>query len=202
MKKLFLSCLLITVMCSPVLAGEGGTGLYLGAGGSWGIQNLNPYDPYNIGISYDDAWGVNFRIGGGINEHISIQADLDVYQGFEWNGNFWVWNTPLAASSEVSVVTIISSLKVSAPVADNLAFYFSPGFGYMVAGEDVSVSVPGLIFSEGFDLDGACARVACGGDISLNDSVGFFLEGGYVWGLGDLERVRYGTMTTGLLFTF
>ncbi len=200
MKKSLLLCCLCLFLCSPAWGGE--TGLQMGLGGTYAIQNLDPYDPYNVGISYGDAWGMNFRLGGKINEHLGIQADFDYIQGFEWKGNGWLWGTPVSASSEISIFTIMTSLKLIAPVADNLDLYCTPGVGVMVGKEDISVSIPGFTANDALDSNGACAKIAAGIDLHLNEQLGFFVEGGHVWGFGDLDRVRYGTVTTGILLSF
>lgn len=173
----FTLALMIFFLTSPY--GHAATGFYVGAGGSYAVENFDDDDDFE-GVDFDDSWGLNAKIGYHLHELLDLEFNFDYLDEFEGD-----------AGADVEVMTYMLGLKGFFPIASEkvkLSVVAAGGLMYAEAGSDD-------------EIDG-CAKFGLGFDYFFIQNFSAGIEGNYTLGFGKLDEIRYFNFTLGVAYHF
>jgi len=201
-----LGCLLATFILTTS-ANAANTGMYIGIGGTYAMENFDIDTPaslsrYGYDQKYDDTWGINAKIGYKVNPYFSVELALEYLSGFDYNQTALVTGTPVTLDSDLDVWTAIIAAKIY-PIQGKIKPYFTVGIGIMQASIDATASAPGYLpYSASDNETDPCGKIGLGVDIFINQNISFNLEGAYTAGFNDLDEIQYFTISAGLAYHF
>lgn len=167
---------------------------YFGLAGAFAVENFDHDSTDMLGYKpdYDNGFGGNLHGG---YRYVSIingvalgfEADLDYLTGFEWQDSGSV-------DSEISLFMMSGVFKAGLDYP--ISPYAFTGLGLMYADADVN------IHSNDYDEEeiGVFTKLGVGVDFFLNKHFAFMLEGDYVMGFGDVDKMNFFRLLTGLTF--
>lgn len=192
MKK-FLIPLKLTLMIFFLISpyAHAATGFYVGAGGSYAVENFDDDDDDFKDINYDNSWGINAKVGYHLHELLDLEFNYDYLNKFEVDDSSTVLGTRFDVDIDVEVMTYMFTLKGFFPIASEkvkLSVVAAGGLMYAEAGSDN-------------EIDG-CAKLGLGLDYFLIQNFSAGIEGNYTLGFGDLDDIRYFNFTLGVAYHF
>ena len=174
------------------------TGLYIGAGGSYAIENFD-----DIGIDFDNTWGINAKIGYHFDPLLDIEFNYDYLHKFEGDDSLSVGGTTVDVDVDIKVMTYIVALKGYFPFStEESKLSVVAGVGLMYADFDIQGSVDEISASVSNDEIDGCAKLGLGLDYYLTQNFSAGLEGNYTFGFDDLKDIQYFNFTLGLAYHF
>jgi len=195
MKRLWILPVLVFVLCfstSSYGKGRDNTGLYVGVGGVFGVDNFDTDELDDIAEQYgagsvdvENEWGINGKIGYHFLPWFALEFSADYFDNFGTDSG-----DEVRVDADVELVTYM----VTAKLVDKFYSarpYVCGGLGYMDVDAEVQLEGPGLIASESESFSDLCAKLGLGMDIFVNDHLSLGTEVAYVFGLGDVEDFRY-----------
>jgi len=111
----------------------------------------------------------------------------------ELNESIVVSGTPIKIDWDAEVWTLMLLTKFSADIGTGMPKPF------LVAGGGLMYVEVGGGADDEADL---CVKLGLGADYFATENVSIGLEGAYVWGLNDVEEVRYVDLTLGVAYYF
>jgi opacity protein-like surface antigen len=156
-------------------------GLYLGV---YGVYALEAYRDTG-GYDFDNTGAGNLRIGYRGNRWFALEAEFEWVQKFE------------ADSPSAHARTIIGGVNAKVyPLTGRFQPYGLVG----VNGMNVRVEYR----PSGLDVNGTDWAFRFGGGLEVyaTRNIAIGLEGTYVWGVGDVWELDYGTVGGGILYRF
>lgn len=199
---------LIVMVTLPTVLHAADTGFYLGVGGSYAFENFDvdvDLDGVRYDFDFDDAWGVNGRLGYHISDLLALAFDFDYLSRFDADDRVVVFGIPVDTEAEVDVFTFMLAAKVSPNLGlERLRPYAIGGAGLMYGEVDAEATALGVTVSDSDSETDACAKLGLGLDfyITQEKNISLGLEGNYVWGFGDLDEIRYFNVTLGIAYHF
>ena len=159
------------------------TGPYLSLAGVWGVEE---FDNSN-NISIDDSGGVNARVGYRALPWLSVEAVGEYMVNFNMdfgsdNGDLSMWN-------------VGANLRLNLPT-DLIQPYLIVGGGYLGA------DLKGACCGNGQDGHGGFARIGAGMEFYPWAHVGLDGGVGYVIPTGEVDDLRYLSITAGVIYRF
>ena len=191
MKKLLILALLVLALCfSTSSYGQDDSGRrgYVGIGASYIWEDYD-FDSINV----DDTLGINVKIGGHVTNWMALEMDFAYLTETELNESIVVSGTPIKIDFDVEVWTLMLLTKFSADIGTGMPKPF------LVAGGGLMYVEAGGGADDEADL---CVKLGLGADYFATENVSIGLEGAYVWGLNDVEEVRYVDLTLGVAYHF
>jgi len=146
-------------------------------------------------ISFDDSvFGAQVGFGYVIDDRISIKALLELIPEIEalTGLSFQAWDRISVVTASINCKLILSEMKRAKP-------YLIGGMGVISAEEDIYYR--GSKTSKTRDLS-IGFRAGLGVDLFITDNVSVGLEGAYTAGIGDVEQIKYATVSFGLGYHF
>jgi len=142
-----------------------------------------------ITVDFDESWGAQLAIGHICSDMLAVEAMFEYVAPFEafTGGN----------KDELDVMNASINAKLSYP-AKKVKPYVAVGLGAMKAYEDIRYNGA---TSKAADW-GLSFRGGAGVDVFVTDSISIDLEGAYVIGTGDVDHVKYTTISLGLAYHF
>lgn len=184
------------VFLIPNSVGAKDNKFYVGINGLYAWENLDDQqtkDKFSgpITVDFDNTWGVQLRAGYVYSEIVTVEAMVEYIAPFEAMTG--------SNKDELDVKNLIFNAKITCPAYKQFVPYAIVGLGIMNAHEDISFN--GAV-SETSDW-GAGFRAGLGLDYHITDSnwsIGF--EGAYSFGTGDVDHIRYTTISVGVAYYF
>jgi opacity protein-like surface antigen len=171
---------------------------YIGVGGSYAVENFNS--------NYDDAWGLNAKIGYHAHPLIDLEFEFNYVSEFEADEETKWFNTQVASEAEYQVETYIFAVKGYFPPFNNRTrLGVIVGAGIMDAEADAKVTVGGVTSQDSEHETGLCGKVGLGLDVFATEDVSVGLEGSYTFGdFDDLpdDDIEYFNFTAGIAYHF
>jgi outer membrane protein W len=203
MKK-FLTPLTLTLMIFFLTApyAHAATGLYVGAGGSYAVENFDDDNDFD-NINYDNSWGINVKVGYHLHELLDLEFNYDYLNKFEVDDSSTVAGTRFDVDIDVEVMTYMFTLKGFFPIAsEKVKLSVIAGGGLMYADADRKVRFAGNSTSSSDDEIDGCAKFGLGFDYFIIQNFSAGIEGNYTLGFGDLDEIRYFNFTLGVAYHF
>jgi len=206
MKKVFaLACFVTVLSFSTGSYGKDAPGPYVGIGNSYAIENFD-FDSIDLDGStykpnFDDAWGVNAKIGYHLIDWFALEFNFDYLSDFEADDTVIVLGVPVKAKVEADVMTFMIAAKFAASF-DAVKPFMVVGGGIMRADADIKASAYGLSLSDSESESDTCAKLGIGIDFFATDNISLGFEASHVWGFGDLDEIRYYNLTLGAAYHF
>ncbi len=200
MKKLSILAVLVMGLCFSTLsygADAAGKTFYIGAGGSYAVENFNS--------DFDDTWGINAKAGYHLHPRIDIEFDYNYLSDFEPEDKGESLGTPFEASVEYQVETYMFVVKGYFPSPSEKAkLGVIVGAGIMDVDGDAKLKVGGISFSDGEHEADLCGKVGLGLDLFATQDISFGVEGSYTFAdFDDLpEDIEYFNFTAGIAYHF
>ncbi|MFC1896889.1 porin family protein [Thermodesulfobacteriota bacterium] len=199
MKKALMVMLLVVTMPVAVYA-DGG---FVGIGATYGIEQFDIEDaaiaPFSV--DFDDTFGVNGKVGYRWNQ-LAVGLEAEFLPGSEYVETQMVSGVPVTLEAEADIWAIMPFVQFFFPMIGNCEPYLKAGFGWMNLDVDMSASVPGLVAVSSEDDTDACIGAGAGIDFYVTDAVALGLSGNHVWGMNNLDEVRYWSIRAGAMFYF
>jgi opacity protein-like surface antigen len=207
MKKLLVFAVLFAVLSFPTSLLARDVGPYIGIGGSYAYENFDIDDDYlaerGLSLDFDNTWGMNLKVGYHINRLFSLEFNLDFLPGFDWDGSTTYLGVPIAMDAEADITTYMIAGKISPDLGSEIIRPFVVGgFGIMHGDLDVRANAAGYYVADSDSETDMCGKIGLGVDFFVQQNVSIGLEGAYVWGLGDMDEVRYVNYTLGVAYHF
>ena len=181
--------LMIFFLISPYA--HAATGFYVGAGGSYAVENFDDDDDDFKDINYDNSWGINAKVGYHLHELLDLEFNYDYLNKFEVDDSSTVLGTRFDVDIDVEVMTYMFTLKGFFPIAsEKVKLSVVAGGGLMYADADSDDEIDG------------CAKFGLGFDYFLIQNFSAGIEGNYTLGFGDLDEIRYFNFTLGVAYHF
>ena len=179
------------------------TGLYVGAGGSYAVENFDDNDDDFENINFDNSWGINAKVGYHLHELVDLEFSYDYLHKFEVDDSSTVAGTRFDVDIEVEVMTYMFTLKGFFPIpSEKVKLSVVAGGGVMYADADRKVKIAGNSTSTSDDEIDGCAKFGLGFDYFLIENFSAGIEGNYTLGFGDLDDIRYFNFTLGVAYHF
>jgi len=144
-----------------------------------------------ISVDFDESWGAQLAFGMVLSELISAEAVLEYVAPFEAT-------LGMDGESEIDVWSGSLNGKLTCPAWAGVKPYVVAGIGLMKAYEDIDYKGA---TSTTNDL-GVSFRGGLGVDVSVRDDISIGLEAAYTTGVGEVEHVKYGTLSFGVAYHF
>jgi len=195
-KKITISvvvCLCLLLAGGNVMARD--EGFYAGVSGLYALESIDTDHTEEkfsgpMAIDFDSSWGVQVRGGLVFNKLISVEAVAE---------NIVPFTADLDAGEVKIHVTHFSiNGKLSVPSFDTFVPYVIAGVGYLHSFEDISYAGE---TSKTRDW-GMSARGGFGIDYFLKEPLALNFESAYTSGFGDVDHVKYTTVSLGMTFYF
>ena len=195
-KKITISiavCLCLLLAGGNVMARD--EGFYAGVSGLYALESIDTdqtEEKFNepVAIDFDSSWGVQIRAGLVFNKLISVEAVVENIVPFESDLD--------EGEAKIYVTNFSINGKISVPSFDTFVPYVIGGVGYLHSFEDISY---GDETSKTRDW-GMSARGGFGIDYFLKESLALNFESAYTTGFGDVDHVKYTTISLGMTFYF
>jgi len=193
--------LMIFFLISPYA--HAATGFYVGAGGSYAVENFDDDDDDFDDINYDNSWGINAKVGYHLHELLDLEFNYDYLNKFEVDDSSTVLGTRFDVDIDVEVMTYMLTLKGFFPIAsEKVKLSVVAGGGLMYADADRKVRIAGTSTSSSDDEIDGCAKFGLGFDYFLTQNFSAGIEGNYTLGFGNLDEIRYFNFTLGVAYHF
>ena len=205
MKKLLLLAALSVAFVFPTLASAEDSGLYLGIGGSYTWDNFDGADDdlYGLDMDFDGGLGVRLQGGYQFNSLLSIQFDLDFVQGLEMSDSVFIEGVPVTLDAEMDLITYTVAAKLSFDMDSDVAKPFIlAGVGAISGDLKATGSAMGVSVSESYSESDLCAKFGGGIDFFTTENVSLGVEGSYVLGFGDMDEIKFFSLTAGVTYHF
>lgn len=210
MKKLLILALLVVALCfSTSSYGQDDSGRrgYVGIGASyiWEDADLDSINVFGTIYEpdFEDTWGINVKIGGYVTNWMSLEMNFDYLFKSEWDESQVVLGIPIKTEFDVEVWTVMLLAKFSADTGTGMPKPFLvAGGGIMHVELEGKATALGVSASASDDEADLCVKLGIGADYFATENVSIGLEGAYVWGLNDLDEVRYFDLTLGVAYHF
>jgi hypothetical protein len=186
----------VALFTGSSMAEEKSMGMYIELDGLANIQNLDEQqstDKFSgpIIIDFDDSWGIQARGGIVVNKYLSAEAMIEYIAPFEAMTG--------SDSDELDVVNLGLNGKLTYPLYEGkLIPYALVGVSAMNVFEEIKY---GGLQSKTSDW-GVAVRGGGGPDYYFSPELSCRVEGAYVAGLGDVDHVRYTTLSAGVAYHF
>ena len=195
-KKITISiavCLCLLLAGGNVMARD--EGFYAGVSGLYALESIDTDQTETkfsvpTAIDFDSSWGVQIRAGLVFNKLISVEAVVENIVPFESDLD--------EGEAKIYVTNFSINGKISVPSFDTFVPYVIGGVGYLHSFEDISY---GDETSKTRDW-GMSARGGFGIDYFLKESLALNFESAYTTGFGDVDHVKYTTISLGMTFYF
>ena len=190
MKKLLVFAVLVLVLSFSTFsyAGTGDKGAYIGLGGSVALEDFDiDYSGTNETLDREESWGVNAKVGYYLSPSFSIELDFSYIFEFEWDQD----------QVDVNVMTIMPQIK-GCVGTENASVFGVVGIGYMSVDVDEEILSP----LTSIDKSDVCIKLGAGVDYFVKKNLSIGIEGDYVYGLGDLDKVEYWNFSLGVCYYF
>ena len=190
MKKLLVFAVLVLVLSFSTFsyAGTGDKGAYIGLGGSVALEDIDrDYSGTHETLDREESWGVNAKVGYYLSPSFSIELDFSYIFEFEWDQD----------QVDVNVMTIMPQIK-GCVGTENASLFGVVGLGYMSADVDEEIVSP----LTSIDKSDVCIKLGAGVDYFVKKNLSIGIEGDYVYGLGDLDKVEYWNFSLGVCYYF
>jgi opacity protein-like surface antigen len=211
MKKLSILAVLVLVLCfftSSYGADAAGRTFYIGIGGSYALEDFDVDYVVEVqgtarivDMDFDDTWGLNGKVGYHVNDWASFEFDFNYLSEFEAEESLVVLDIPVDEDGKVDITTYMALAKFTC-VLEPVKPYIVAGGGIMDADFDAKASALGESASDSKSETDTCAKFGLGVDFFAAKSISIGLEGSYVWGFGDLEKISYYNLSLGLGYHF
>jgi opacity protein-like surface antigen len=156
------------------------TGPYVSVGGAYAIN------AYRGLPDFDDTWAVNGRIGYRVTRHWALEFE------FEYAHEFTSKSAPIHNSYYVPGV--------------NVKYYFLEDRfqPYILGGVNFAVSKANGELNSRHSARGADWSFRMGGGLNIfaTEKIAFYVEGTYLWGVGDLWNLDYAPVGAGIEYHF
>ncbi len=206
MKKLLVFAVLVLVLSFSTFsyAGTGDKGAYIGLGGSVALEDFDiDYVGTHETLDREESWGVNAKAGYYFSPSFSVELDFNHLFGFEWDQDLTVSGTPVNAEVDVKITTIMPQIK-GCVGTENASLFGVVGLGYMSVDVDGEILDPLTLTttSVSYDKSDVCIKLGAGMDYFVKKNLSIGIEGDYVYGLGDLDKVEYWNFSLGVCYYF
>ncbi|MDY6854023.1 MAG: outer membrane beta-barrel protein [Thermodesulfobacteriota bacterium] len=171
---------------------------------------------------------VNAAIGYKFNDKRSLELSFDYLPSFYWKERAYIFEgCDCISRAKLSIITIMASVKYSPfTVSDHIKPFIVIGSGWMYGELERQVStlpIPDLdisffgfelfepLFGFGVGLWGyrgndsmsdMCSKFGLGADIFINDNWSIGIETSFIFGEGDLDKIKYMKATAGIAYHF
>ncbi len=207
MRKFLVFGVLLAVLALPGLVYAIDSGYYLGIGANYALPIGMEYasGAGDLDTDFDNATGVNLKVGYQVNEFFSVEFNFDKYAAFEWEDNipgyieetfFYVYEeAEMDYKGEADLTSFMLAGKFSANASEQLKPFLVAGTGFMMIDHEVRkewtfnhpvfASYSG---SETFKDDGTVLSGKIGGgvDFYVKEDVSLGFEASYIFAQ-DLE---------------
>lgn len=181
------------------------------------IAGLTAFEDFqNTGIDdFNDAWGLDLRVGHRFNKHIALEGELGMMNGFDATIDLSLVDPRLSGTDKISIdaLTFTANLKTHLPIG-RLDPYALIGAGLMYANVRTGYPV-GYVCRPGYygwycsgvyaSIDDAWSFVTkfgLGTDVHITRQWSVNLDVSYVLPYGDLSDLRSTSFTWGVRFKF
>ena len=230
MKKFSIFTAVFTLMimsfcATPLFAKD--TGAYIGIGGSYAVEDFKMNEDAStflgaivVSEGFDNANGLNLKVGYHINNIFSLEFNYDHLSDFEWDyteiyagiQNSVPTDMPMTAEAKVGIKTFMIVGKVAPDFGLKVVRPFvTAGLGVMRSTLDISDSdTAGDVEYFSDSETGICFKVGTGIDLFVHENVSVGFELAYVVGDVSLEildqeiisECRYVNYTLGVAYHF
>jgi opacity protein-like surface antigen len=185
------------------------TGLYIGVGGNYALQNFNTSDlnndlrPYGLNVSFSNAPGFNAKVGYHFSKWFSAEFVYDYFTDFSWNQTTRISGVPVTFDAKVKLMTFMVAGKLSPDIRSEVVRpYITAGAGIMYGKIDATASAAGYSFTAWSSDYDACAKIGAGIDFYVTKNISIGIEGNYVMGFGNMDEIKYANLNLGVAYHF
>ena len=193
----FVACAFL--MAGPADARDGG--FYVELNGMYAFEDIDLGEtegkftaPLPVDLDFKDSSGFQFAVGRALGDSLSVKVMFEYVQSFETlkDLDFQTWD-------KLDVLHLSVNAKLSYPAWQRVRPYLIAGFGGISAHERILYlrSETSTTRNLGISLRGGA-----GVDVFITDSVSIGLEGAYTSGIGDVDHVKYKTVSVGIGYHF
>jgi len=205
MKKLVIVvAIALTFLSSQLYAAD--NGVYLGIGGGYAIQNFDTSDLSRVAVSnvnFDNSLAFDTKIGYHFNKWFSTEFDFDYMPEFSWKGFYNYGGNAYPTEIKVQIMTFMIAAKFSPDFGSPVVRpYVIVGGGIMSGKVDINVSDYYVSAEESTTKTEACAKIGGGIDFYVTKNISLGIEGSYVSGFSDLDKIRYTNLSGNFSYHF
>lgn len=195
-----------------------------------GIYSIEDFDreaindvEMNLNYDFDNAMGLNAKVGYVYNDNFTFGLDLDILRGYEWDMTEGI---PVALGADTGIEDILAGLVSARAEMDfftGMAFarvstpwnifkpYLSIGAGmiwqdadveYSVSLQDTSIDTSTLSDIDYDSYSDICAKAGIGIEMRPLDKYSFWFEASYTAGFNEMEDIKYSNFTAGASIFF
>lgn len=184
-----------TFFSTSLYAREGGTKqFYIGAGGSYAIENF--FDDAN----FENSWGVNGKFGYNFHPLADIEFEINYLDAFESKE---IQSSGMRVNTSLRATTYMVAIKGYFPInSDRVRLSTIVGGGIMNADFDSH------LYGTGDDAD-LCFKLGLGLDVFVTRDVSLGFEGNWTHGIEkfsssvkDFGEIEYFNLTLGAAYHF
>ena len=208
MKKFFVAAVMVLIFLSSNLYAQD-TGLYIGIGGNYALQNFDTSDlnndlrPYGLNVDFDNSPGFNAKVGYHFSKLFSAEFVYDYFTDFSWSQTTRISGVPVAVDAKIKIWTFMIAGKLSPDIGSEVVRpYITAGIGRMHGDLDVTASAGGFTAATSDSADDNCAKFGVGVDFYATKNISVGLEGSYVVGFGDMDNMKYTNLSLGVAYHF
>lgn len=170
---------------------------YVGAGGSYAIENFD-------GGDYDNSLGVNAKVGYSFHPLGDLEFDFNYLDEFEDDlDGIEIPAMNIDGEASLSIATYMLVVKGYWPIStDRVRLSALAGAGLMHADSDTNLRVLNISYSGSYDDSDFAWKVGLGADFFATPELSLGIEGNYTKGTNDLNGLEYFNITLGVAFHF
>lgn len=173
------------------------TNFYVGAGGSYAIENFD-------GGDFDNSAGVNLKFGYKLHPLFDLEFDFNYIDEFEDDLRGVVLPAKLTgAKIGLNIATYMFVMKGYFPIdSETVKLSVVLGGGLMDADSTIKADLGDSSITGSSDDTDLAWKIGLGLDVFASPEVSFGFEGNYTMGIDDLEDIRYLNFTLGAAYHF
>jgi opacity protein-like surface antigen len=182
---------------------------YVGIGASYAVEN---FDLRTGPASYDNTWGLNVRAGYEVKKWLSVEFDFDYLSEFTIQqtrnspvpGSDPPTEGPTVSGGDLTLTTHMVIARIFPPFdSKTMKPYLSAGAGLMRWDWKSKSSALGVTIGKGTGSDSdLCTSLGLGVDFVATENITVGVEGSHVWGLDDLDDLKYFKLGLGAAYHF
>jgi opacity protein-like surface antigen len=217
----------IFILFAPIIYASAEENFFFSLGGIYAIEDFNfdVVEDMELDSDFDDGMGVNAKIGYFLTDYFAFGIDFDILRGFEWDKSenfsatyydlysdtdrYAVLQGTVGVDAEINFLTGIGFARLSLP--GKFRPYISAGFGIIRQDYDIELSASirdekigdYAVSDSDHDTDeNLCGKCGIGFEFRPIDRASVGIEGCYTAGFGDMDDIKYTTITLGASIYF
>lgn len=208
MKKLLIVAAILLIFLSSNLYAQD-TGLYIGIGGNYALQNIDTTDvnndlrAYGLQLDFSNAYGFNGKVGYHFSKLFAVELAFDYFNNLSWNQTVTISGKPATFEANLKLMTLMLAGKLSPNIGSEVVRPFIiAGVGNMFGNIDVKTTYAGYRSTASNSNSDACGKIGVGIDFYATRNISIGVEGSYVMGFGGMSNMKYTNIDLGVAYHF